>query len=315
MSKTCVQAQDEEGSAEWWALTFEAEGNDDHTSRYYSRRSHVPSRTSGVTIGRGYDMKMRTAEEVQKDLLEIVDKFEDSPEFWGMKREKEEWEKEDEDFLINEDKVKNEDLLENADNLEDGEKGGIDSEDEMSREERWNEEKKMREESWNEGKMLWIKTISEGVGLMGEEAKNFVQGDIVCEYEMSREEQMKLFHLEKDRKIVTANRIFNKADVVELYGSADFETRHWKIKGLVLDLLYRGDYTGETRKFLQKHIVNNDLCKLKEVMEDQKNWKDVPADRFKRRIQYLDNPAHATLGAIGISKNEPFHAKSWLNFP
>lgn len=45
-------------------LTFEAEGVSDPKSRYYSRVVHVPSAWSGVTIGRGYDLKHRSEESV-----------------------------------------------------------------------------------------------------------------------------------------------------------------------------------------------------------------------------------------------------------
>ena len=48
-------------------LTWEAEGSEG--GRYHSRVLHVPSNTSGLTIGRGYDMKDRSAAEAQKDLI------------------------------------------------------------------------------------------------------------------------------------------------------------------------------------------------------------------------------------------------------
>ncbi|WP_326508870.1 bacteriophage T4 gp5 trimerisation domain-containing protein [Noviherbaspirillum album] len=49
-------------------LTFDAEGNDDPKSPYFSRHPHWPGGNSGVTLGRGYDMKMRTPESVYRDL-------------------------------------------------------------------------------------------------------------------------------------------------------------------------------------------------------------------------------------------------------
>ena len=54
-------------------LTFRAEGNNIKGSRYYSRVLHwpgIPSQCkrfgSGVTIGRGYDMKHRSSEKNYK---------------------------------------------------------------------------------------------------------------------------------------------------------------------------------------------------------------------------------------------------------
>lgn len=51
-------------------LTFNAEGDNEPDSPYYSRRAHHPGRSSGVTIGRGYDMLHRTAKTVLADLVE-----------------------------------------------------------------------------------------------------------------------------------------------------------------------------------------------------------------------------------------------------
>ncbi len=50
-------------------LTFNAEGDNEPSSRYYSRRAHYPGGASGVTIGRGYDMLKRTAKSVVADLV------------------------------------------------------------------------------------------------------------------------------------------------------------------------------------------------------------------------------------------------------
>ena len=50
-------------------VTFDAEGNDDPKSIYYSRVVHWPGNDlSGVTLGRGYDMGDRSCAEVQADL-------------------------------------------------------------------------------------------------------------------------------------------------------------------------------------------------------------------------------------------------------
>jgi hypothetical protein len=47
-------------------LTFESEGQEG--GPYHSRRLHVPSANSGLTIGRGYDMKLRSKSEIRDDL-------------------------------------------------------------------------------------------------------------------------------------------------------------------------------------------------------------------------------------------------------
>lgn len=50
-------------------VTFNAEGSNDPKSPYFSRVLHWPGGASGVTIGRGYDMKLRTQEQVKSDLM------------------------------------------------------------------------------------------------------------------------------------------------------------------------------------------------------------------------------------------------------
>jgi len=50
-------------------VTFDSEGNDNPKSRYFSRKLHWPGGASGVTIGRGYDMKFRTEAEIKADLI------------------------------------------------------------------------------------------------------------------------------------------------------------------------------------------------------------------------------------------------------
>ncbi len=49
-------------------ITFNSEGNDNKKSKYFSRKAHVPSKWSGVTIGRGYDMKYKSQKQIITDL-------------------------------------------------------------------------------------------------------------------------------------------------------------------------------------------------------------------------------------------------------
>lgn len=48
-------------------FTFDHEGNEG--GPYHSRKLHVPSLRSGVTLGRGYDMKTKSAQQIQMDLV------------------------------------------------------------------------------------------------------------------------------------------------------------------------------------------------------------------------------------------------------
>lgn len=48
-------------------LTFDAEGHEG--GQYHSRKLHVPSDSSGLTIGRGYDMGSRSASSIRDDFI------------------------------------------------------------------------------------------------------------------------------------------------------------------------------------------------------------------------------------------------------
>jgi Type VI secretion system/phage-baseplate injector OB domain/Bacterial toxin homologue of phage lysozyme, C-term len=51
-------------------VTYSAEGNNVPSSPYYSRAAHWPGGSSGVTIGRGYDMGSRSEATVKRDLMQ-----------------------------------------------------------------------------------------------------------------------------------------------------------------------------------------------------------------------------------------------------
>lgn len=50
-------------------LTFESEGHEG--GPYHSRTLHVPSHTSGLTIGRGYDCRTKTEARIKVDLISV----------------------------------------------------------------------------------------------------------------------------------------------------------------------------------------------------------------------------------------------------
>jgi hypothetical protein len=49
------------------SVTFDSEGTEG--GRYHSRKLHVPGPSSGLTIGRGYDMGAKTAAQITTDLV------------------------------------------------------------------------------------------------------------------------------------------------------------------------------------------------------------------------------------------------------
>ncbi|HWD91505.1 MAG TPA: hypothetical protein VG938_04065 [Verrucomicrobiae bacterium] len=69
-TKPSVAVRDPNFAVSQGQVTFDAEGNDNPKSPYFSRQITWPGNTeSGVTLGRGYDMGNRTTLEVTNDLV------------------------------------------------------------------------------------------------------------------------------------------------------------------------------------------------------------------------------------------------------
>lgn len=98
------------------------------------------------------------------------------------------------------------------------------------------------------------------------------------------EQQNKLFHqnyknLEADAKRIASS---HKSECTKKYGQANWEKLSQEVKDFVVDLRYRGDYTVESRQFLQKHIINNDIEGLKKAYQDNIGYfakRGCPKDR------------------------------------
>ncbi|CAB4005152.1 Hypothetical predicted protein [Paramuricea clavata] len=190
-------------------LTFDAEGQEG--GRFHSRKLHVPTDKSGLTIGRGYDMKEKTKKQIETDLR----------------------------------------------------KAGIDK--------------------------AKAKLLSCAAGLRGKAAKKFIKDNKLENFEITPCQQKKLFEITYEAMEKDVRRIVNKKDVVELYGKTDWNKLLPAIKEILIDLRFRGDYTPETRKIIQRAVAENDLKTFTALMEDRNNWKNVPKDRFQRRVNFLLN--------------------------
>ncbi len=184
-------------------LTFDAEGREG--GPYHSRHFHVPSSGSGLTIGRGYDMKLRSKSEIRDDLAEA----------------------------------------------------GLDP--------------------------TVAALISQAAGLAGGQAEEFIEENDLEDFEITQEQQLKLFEVEYARKAADTRRLATKADVTRLYGATDWQALDPTIMEVLVDLRFRGDYTPATRRFLQGCVANNDLEAFARELGNQASWPGVPNDRFQRR--------------------------------
>ena len=193
----------------WGKLTFESEGAEG--GPYHSRILHIPSDVSGLTIGRGYDMKLKNSEKIKKDLVAA------------------------------------------GANLKDAE------------------------------------ILSRAAGLSGQSAKAFITTHKLEEFEITEEAQVSLFEMTYKEEEAEAKRLCTKADVQAKYGSCNWAQLSSAIKQILVDLKFRGDYTGGTRRFLQKHVVANDAKGFLFELNKRSNWASlrVPSDRFKRRVSFF----------------------------
>ena len=189
------------------ALTWGAEGQEG--GQYHSRILHVPSASSGLTLGRGYDLKERSRAEVTQNLAAA-----------GL----------------------------------------------------------------NAGQAA---TIAGAVRLSGTAAEQFIIDNDLLDFEISAGVQRKLFeavYRDMEQDVI---RICGKRDVVERYGKTDWNALDSRIRDTLVDLRFRGDYTGTTRREVQPPVVANDLSALRQVISNGALWTNVPADRFQRRVRYL----------------------------
>jgi len=190
-------------------LTWDAEGTEG--GRFHSRSFHVPSERSGLTIGRGYDMREKTASQISGHLIQA----------------------------------------------------GISCE--------------------------VAHVISLAAGKMGKDAKLFIIENDLLDYEISAKAQLKLFEIVYKEMEADVKKICNKSITTKTYGKTDWSTLNVKIKNVLIDLRFRGDYHPASRKFLQKHVANNDLALFKDEIKKDANWTNVPAARKQARTKYLNS--------------------------
>ncbi|WP_077342367.1 hypothetical protein [Pseudocolwellia agarivorans] len=190
-------------------LTWDAEGTEG--GRYHSRCFHVPSERSGLTIGRGYDMREKTASKISTHLIQA-----------GISCE-----------------VANVILL--------------------------------------------------AAGKIGKDAELFIIENDLLDYEISAKAQLKLFEIIYKEMEADVKKICNKSITTKTYGKTDWATLHVKIKNVLIDLRFRGDYHPTSRKFLQKHVADNDLALFKDEIKKEKNWANVPAARRQARTKYINS--------------------------
>lgn len=126
-------------------------------------------------------------------------------------------------------------------------------------------------------------------GLKGNTARNYLRGatEEIRRSVINRKQQYELFLPIYEFMKNEVIRISGSSANTEEYGSLSWDTTNNKIQDIAVDLIYRGDYTPTTRTYVQKHIVDNNLENLREVISDRSKWASVPQDRFNKRVEFL----------------------------
>ncbi|WP_439886813.1 hypothetical protein ACSX1C_15135 [Pseudomonas sp. MBLB4123] len=126
-------------------------------------------------------------------------------------------------------------------------------------------------------------------GLKGQAAKSYLDAasEEIRQFQITRKQQYKLFIPVYEFMKSEVIRISGSPANIEDYGALTWETTDSKIQDIAVDLIYRGDYTPNTRKLVQQYIVDNDLPALSTTIADSSKWPGVPSDRFNRRASYL----------------------------
>ncbi|WP_256564106.1 hypothetical protein [Pseudomonas sp. ok602] len=123
------------------------------------------------------------------------------------------------------------------------------------------------------------------------EAKNYMDraSSEIKNITISRKQQHDLFLPIYESMVSEVLRISKSTEALEKYGALNWSNTNKKIQDVTVDLIYRGDYTRDTRIFLQTHIINNDIPRFSETIRSRSNWPTVPLDRFNKRSQHLEN--------------------------
>lgn len=133
----------------------------------------------------------------------------------------------------------------------------------------------------------YSKMIALSSGLVGDKAKSFITIHNLNNFEITPEQQLKLFESIYNEMENDVIRICNKGDCVIKYGRVNWNTLPPSIKDITIDLRFRGDYTPISRQKIQSSLAENDSYAFMATLSDQSIWPNVPTDRFQRRREYL----------------------------
>jgi len=134
--------------------------------------------------------------------------------------------------------------------------------------------------------------LSAGAGLRGNDAAKFVRENQELLPELTAQQELALFSkVTYPRYENEARRIATKPDVVQAYGALDVDElkkTQPELSSVLVDLLYRGDYTTGTRKILQKALVAGDKAQVCDALKEINKNNQVPPARAAARNELLE---------------------------
>ncbi|MEQ0236388.1 MULTISPECIES: pesticin C-terminus-like muramidase [Klebsiella] len=113
---------------------------------------------------------------------------------------------------------------------------------------------------------------------------------------ITRKQQYDMFMISYQRLEDDVKRICQKLNTIRVYQPNPQATpeQAWndipeKIKEVLIDLRYRGDYTPHARSLMQRYAYSGDLNSFGNVLSTRSNWLNVPEERFNQRISFYEN--------------------------
>ena len=137
--------------------------------------------------------------------------------------------------------------------------------------------------------------ISKGAGKKGCQAYDFVLKNRDSIEDITDIQQLRLFEIVYEELEKDVERICKLYKNIYDYHPNPSTSPHlaWesipkKIRDILIDLRYRGDYTPRSREHIQKLAYAGDVDGFGKAISNRSYWANVPNDRFIRRVNYYE---------------------------
>ena len=137
---------------------------------------------------------------------------------------------------------------------------------------------------------------SQGLSGAGAQSRFNSASEDIRNSTITRKQQYDIFMVSYQRLEDDVKRICQKPDTIRVYHSNPQATpeQAWsdipeKIKEILVDLRYRGDYTPRARSLIQRHVYSGDLNSFGNVLSTRGNWQNVPEERFNQRVSFYES--------------------------